>query len=92
MLKKMNISDPEMKKTAHLELSLLESLSHPNIVAYKDCFYEKDYMYLIMEFCEGGDMASLIKNRVGGRGFEEKQIVDWTTQMCKALQVRPSRH
>ena len=38
-------------------MKLLEKLSHPNIVAFKDSFVdEESYLNIIMMYCEEGDM------------------------------------
>jgi NIMA (never in mitosis gene a)-related kinase len=41
----------------------LRELRHPNIVRYYDRIIDKERsrIYIIMEFCEQGDMAALIK-------------------------------
>ena len=44
-------------------MNILRELRHPNIVKYYDRIIdkEKSRIYIVMEFCEQGDMGQLIK-------------------------------
>uniref|UniRef100_A0A671QKG3 non-specific serine/threonine protein kinase n=1 Tax=Sinocyclocheilus anshuiensis TaxID=1608454 RepID=A0A671QKG3_9TELE len=48
------------------EVNLLRELKHPNIVRYYDRIIDKTNttLYIVMEYCEGGDLASLINRSV----------------------------
>uniref|UniRef100_A0A0N5ALA6 Serine/threonine-protein kinase ULK3 n=1 Tax=Syphacia muris TaxID=451379 RepID=A0A0N5ALA6_9BILA len=43
------------------EISILRSLKHRNIVRLLDFQWDKKYIYLIMEYCGGGDLAFFIR-------------------------------
>lgn len=38
-------------------LNIVNQMNHPNIVKYIDKFYDKDYMYIAMEFCNNGTLS-----------------------------------
>lgn len=44
------------------EVNLLRELKHPNIVRYYDRIIDRTNttLYIVMEYCEGGDLASAI--------------------------------
>ena len=44
------------------EVNLLRELKHPHIVRYYDRINERSNttIYIVMEFCEGGDLGALI--------------------------------
>ncbi|XP_051118367.1 calcium-dependent protein kinase 24-like [Andrographis paniculata] len=46
------------------EVEIMKRLpKHPNIVAYKDAYEDKDAIYLIMELCQGGELFDRIVKR-----------------------------
>ncbi|XP_076736349.1 serine/threonine-protein kinase Nek1 [Maylandia zebra] len=59
-------------------------MSHPNIVQYKESFEEGGCLYIVMDYCEGGDLFKKINSQKGVL-FSEAQILDWFVQICLAL-------
>jgi tRNA A-37 threonylcarbamoyl transferase component Bud32/Ca2+-binding EF-hand superfamily protein len=59
MSKKLN-NDLELTKT---EIDILKICHHPNIIKLYDIFDTADYIYIIMEYCAGGDLFSYIEKR-----------------------------
>ena len=49
-------ADPDTLK----EVSILASINSPYIVKYMDSFIEGNKLYLIMEYCEKGDISTYI--------------------------------
>ena len=48
-------------------------------------FYsENGKLYIVMEYCEGGDLYALI-NKQKGIPFKEQQVLKWFVQLCLAL-------
>ncbi|NWY71055.1 ULK3 kinase, partial [Erithacus rubecula] len=45
------------------EIEILKTIRHPNIVELKDFQWDGDHIYLIMEFCAGGDLSRFIRTR-----------------------------
>ncbi|XP_068609945.1 serine/threonine-protein kinase Nek2 [Brachionichthys hirsutus] len=70
------------------EVNLLRELKHPNIVRYYDRIIDRSNttLYIIMEYCEGGDLSSLIARCIRERRYlEEKLILRVMTQLTLAL-------
>ena len=85
---RINSDDEE---AAHLEVQVLSSLNHPNIVKYEGSFFHNDMFHIVMEYCEGGDLAGIIKSRTS-RPFSETQILDWFVQLSMAVDYVHSEH
>lgn len=64
------------------EMTVLEMLNHPNIVQYFGVEVHRDKVYIFMEFCEGGSLASLLTH---GRIEDEMVVQVYTLQMLEGL-------
>ena len=42
------------------EVRILTKLDHPNIVKYYETYDDNKYMYLVMEYCPGGELFDKI--------------------------------
>jgi len=60
---KMTTLSEKDKQNALNEIRLLASVSHPNIVSYKESFVDvvSQTVCLVMEHCEAGDMLTKIE-------------------------------
>ncbi|GAB5361938.1 hypothetical protein AAMO2058_000755900 [Amorphochlora amoebiformis] len=73
------------KKGAHQEVLMLQALrKHPLIVRYKESIRDEENLHIIMEYCDGGDLASRIRN--AKHHFTEKDILIWFAQIALAIQ------
>ncbi|KAL4647728.1 serine/threonine-protein kinase Nek3 [Arapaima gigas] len=63
------------------EAVLLSSMNHPNIVAFRDSFEADGHLYIVMEYCTGGDLLQRIK-RQKNTPFTKDVILNWFGQMC----------
>ncbi|KAK3599925.1 hypothetical protein CHS0354_012567 [Potamilus streckersoni] len=86
VVKEINIikMSPKEREDARKEVAVLAQLKHPNIVAYRDSFEESGSLYIVMDYCSGGDLYGRI-NAQKGQLFSEDQILDWFVQMCLAI-------
>ncbi|XP_018550514.1 serine/threonine-protein kinase Nek2 isoform X1 [Lates calcarifer] len=59
------------------EVNLLRELKHPNIVRYYDRIIDRTNttLYIVMEYCEGGDLSSLISRCIKERRYLEEQFI-----------------
>ncbi|XP_009292956.1 serine/threonine-protein kinase Nek1 isoform X9 [Danio rerio] len=86
VIKEIGISRMSNKERqeSRKEVAVLANMSHPNIVQYKESFEESGCLYIVMDYCEGGDLFKKINNQRGSL-FPEEQILDWFVQICLAL-------
>jgi serine/threonine protein kinase len=42
-------------------VQVLAQLDHPNVVKYHDCFSDEQYINIVMEYCDAGDLGDVIK-------------------------------
>jgi len=50
-----------------IEMSILRTYQHPNIVCMHEAHKTEKHFFLILEYCGGGDVQGLIRNRKSGR-------------------------
>ena len=64
----------KLQENLEAEISIMKSLSHPNVVQLFEVQTTERHVYLILEFCPGGDLMRVIRARgslergTGGRG------------------------
>ncbi|XP_075689921.1 serine/threonine-protein kinase Nek4 isoform X1 [Rhinoderma darwinii] len=88
VIKKLSLRNAPRRerKAAEQEAQLLSQLKHPNIVAYKESWEGDDgLLYIVMGFCEGGDLYHKLKEQKG-KLLPESQVVEWFVQISMALQ------
>ncbi|CAL6047888.1 Kinase [Hexamita inflata] len=77
---------PQEREEALLESKILEKLDHPNIVAYKESFTDQRYLYIVMEYANGGDLHDAIKaQKQKGALFDEDTVWNYFLQICLAV-------
>ncbi|KAK5115933.1 hypothetical protein LTR62_000389 [Meristemomyces frigidus] len=81
-VKEIRLQDPKMIPTIvsqiRDEMSVLQVLDHPNVVQYYGIEPHRDKVYIFMEYCSGGSLASLL---------EHGRIEDETVMQVYALQL-----
>uniref|UniRef100_UPI003AB0CE9F serine/threonine-protein kinase Nek4 n=1 Tax=Centroberyx gerrardi TaxID=166262 RepID=UPI003AB0CE9F len=88
VIKKLNLttSSKRERRAAEQEAQLLSQLRHPNIVTYRESWEGDDcQLYIVMGFCEGGDLYHRLKQQKGDL-LPERQVVEWFVQIAMALQ------
>ncbi|XP_049632135.1 serine/threonine-protein kinase Nek4 [Suncus etruscus] len=94
VIKKLNLQNASSRerRAAEQEAQLLSQLKHPNIVTYKESWEGGDgLLYIVMGFCEGGDLYRKLKEQKG-RPLPESQVVEWFVQIAMALQYLHEKH
>ncbi|NXE55241.1 NEK4 kinase, partial [Casuarius casuarius] len=94
VIKKLNLKNVSSRerKAAEQEAQLLSQLKHPNIVTYRESWQGEDgLLYIVMGFCEGGDLYHKLKEQKG-KLLPENQVVEWFVQIAMALQYLHEKH
>lgn len=85
-VKEIRLQDPQMipviAQQIRDEMGVLEILDHPNIVDYYGIEVHRDKVYIFMEYCSGGSLASLLEH---GRIEDETFIMVYALQLLEGL-------
>lgn len=59
------------------EIAILKRLDHPNIIKYYETYENSKYMYIVMEYCPGGELFDVIAKKAKREGsFNESEAAD----------------
>jgi calcium-dependent protein kinase len=70
------------------ELEITKMLKHPNVIRMQDIVVNEaiETMYLVMDFCTGGDMFDVIhKNYVDGTALPEATLARFASEMLSGI-------
>lgn len=69
-IKEMNLARQPRKDMIINEIRIMKECQHPSIVNYIDSFLVKEYLWVVMEYMEGGMLTDIIDREK----FTESQI------------------
>ena len=87
ILEKLNKKEQENSVN---EVRILASINHPNVIGYKEAFWddEKSALNIVMEYADDGDLHSKIeKMKKAGGYFKESIIWSYAIQMIEGLKA-----
>ncbi|RNF05756.1 putative protein kinase [Trypanosoma rangeli] len=94
------------RRDAHQEIVVLQQLEYPNIIRYVEFCEEHPHLYIVMEYADGGDVYTHLKNLkssvwalggggVGGGGssggLTEEQVISLFVQTTMAVKYMHDR-
>ncbi len=81
IMEKAYITPPEQTRLKY-EIDILKNLTHPNILRLFEVFEDQKNIYLVTEFCEGGELFDEIISR---KNFTEKDAAQIIKQVLSAI-------
>ena len=76
-------ADPKRRRLMRSEVSILRTLgSHANIGRLHECFENTEYMHLVLEYCDGGDLGAYLKKHTP---VSQAATRDFLTQMTNGI-------
>ena len=64
------------------EIKILKQIKHPNIVQMIDAMQTVNNVYIILEYCDGGDLSAKLKEKIK---FTEESAIDIIRQITEAF-------
>ena len=93
-LERTEIEKSEAMKYLKNEILILKKLNHPNIVKYETIKKTKKHFYLIMEFCNGGELSKALEKyqQKYGKPFSQEIVQHLMRQIIDAFKYIHSQH
>ena len=82
-MEKIKIPDMNVFKN---EINIMSILDHPNIIKLYEVFEDDKFFYLIIEYCDGGELLHRIRERnEKGNPYKEKEIAEIFKEIISAI-------
>ncbi|XP_052191599.1 serine/threonine-protein kinase RUNKEL [Diospyros lotus] len=75
--------DKSQKSKVQQEVKILHSLDHPNVLKFFSWYETSAHLWLVLEYCVGGDLMSLLRQ---DNKLPEDSIHDFAHDLVRALQ------
>ncbi|XP_070994923.1 NIMA-related kinase 12 [Oncorhynchus clarkii lewisi] len=89
-VKRIQADDSRKTKTKEAilqEAEIIRKLNHPHIVTCSEALFDSNdgYIYIVMDYCDGGTLDDKVKERKTGDYFPEWMIMEWFVQVTMAV-------
>ncbi|ORM42014.1 Serine/threonine-protein kinase Nek4 [Babesia sp. Xinjiang] len=75
------------------EIKLIANINHPFIVKYLGSYLEGNVLYILTQYCKGGDLHRYIaQKRKANEPIREERITKWLAQLLSALKYLHKHH
>jgi serine/threonine protein kinase len=78
-------SMPKLYELIQTEIIVLKKCKNSNVISYVDSFSSPTNVYILMEFCNGGDMEQYLEKK-GGR-LREDEALEFLKQILNGFKV-----
>ena len=85
----LNKLNAKLRQSLESEVSILTRIQHPNVVGLYEVLEANGRLFLVMEYCAGGDLAQFL--RASGR-LSEEQARTFLQHLAAGLQEMAARH
>ena len=83
IINKKKIINKYYKATVKRELNILQNIQHINLINTKQILNDSENIYIIMEYCEKGELFDLIVNKIF---FEENEAAYYFYQLINGIE------
>ena len=83
-----DIESSEAMKYLRNEILILQKLDHPNIAKFVDVKKSKKHFYIVMEYCNGGELSQALEKyqKKYGHSFPEEIVQHFMRQIINAFE------
>eukprot|EP00747_Dinoflagellata_sp_TGD_P032244 gnl/TRDRNA2_/TRDRNA2_135853_c1_seq1.p1 gnl/TRDRNA2_/TRDRNA2_135853_c1~~gnl/TRDRNA2_/TRDRNA2_135853_c1_seq1.p1 ORF type:complete len:344 (-),score=93.41 gnl/TRDRNA2_/TRDRNA2_135853_c1_seq1:41-1072(-) len=89
MLKKAPLIKNKKVENTLSEKAVLSSMKHPMVVNLYGSFHDKRYIYLLLEYCSGGEFCTYLRK---ANKFENDQAIFYAAQVASIFEYIHSKH
>ena len=92
-MEREEIEQGEAIKYLKNEIIVLQYLKHPNIVRFEEVKKTKKHFYIVMEFCNGGELSKALEKYMEkyGKPFSEEIVQHFMKQIIGAFKYMHER-
>ncbi|XP_069747852.1 serine/threonine-protein kinase Nek3 isoform X1 [Narcine bancroftii] len=85
VMKEIHLSkNPTGLQRSRQEAILIAKMKHPNIVAFVDSLEAEGHLYIVMEYCDGGDLTQKLLQQKE-KLFPEEMVLNLFVQICLGM-------
>ncbi|XP_058456918.1 serine/threonine-protein kinase Nek8 [Malaya genurostris] len=94
VMKQINLSDltKSERDLAMNEVEVFSKLHHPNIIAYFGSFTRGDFLFIEMEYADGGTLSQVLIEKSHGERLPERFILNMLEQITSAISYMHSQN
>lgn len=71
------------------EIIVMQAINHENVTGLYDTFEDQRAIYMVLEYCDGGDFGDKVKERA--MDMREPEAAEWVRQICSAVAALHSK-